>query len=291
MKEKESKESKEFTEYWYHQTLGLRVKIKDILHSEQSKYQKIDVYDTEGIGKLLTLNGKTMVSEIDEFIYHEIMAHVPCAVARKNSKVLIIGGGDGGVVREFAKHSDIETIDLVEIDERVIAVSKKYFPQCTSALDDPRVKIHARDGAEFIGEKKNYYDIIIVDSTDPEDFALGLFTKEFYSKIHQALNEDGIMMAQTENPILDEFGIKQFYDNLREVFPVVESFSAPIIIYPGVYWSFAFASKRYRGTDLNQDNSKRARLVQIEKNCKWYNSNWHVGAFALSNLHRKQVGM
>ncbi|MBF0298032.1 MAG: polyamine aminopropyltransferase [Oligoflexia bacterium] len=281
----------EFTEYWYHQTLGLRVKIKAHLHSEQSKYQKIDVYETEGIGKLLTLNGKTMVSEIDEFIYHEIMAHVPCAVARKNSKVLIIGGGDGGVVREFAKHNDVQSIDLVEIDDRVIEISKKYFPQCTSALGDPRVKIHARDGAEFIKERKNYYDIIIVDSTDPEDFALGLFTEKFYREISEALTSEGIMMAQTENPILDEFEIKKFYDNLRAVFPVVESFSAPIIIYPGVYWSFAFASKCFHGTDLNPDSTKKNKLKQIEKDCRWYNSNWHIGTFALSNLHRKQVGM
>ncbi|MBF0313732.1 MAG: polyamine aminopropyltransferase [Oligoflexia bacterium] len=279
-----------FTEYFYYKSLGFTAKIKKLLHSEESPWQKIDVYETERIGKLLTLNGKTMVSELDEFVYHEVLAHVSYAVARQHRRVLIIGGGDGGVVREFVKHPDIEQIDLVEIDERVVEVSKIYFPECTVGLSDPRVRVLCEDGIKFIEEKidPGSYDIVIIDSTDPEEMAEGLFTDRFYKAINRALSPEGIMLAQTENPFLDEFGLKKIYDNLRAAFPSVESFTAPIIIYPGAYWSFAFASKKFRGTDLNPH--KQAQMQKLQQTLRWYNMDWHRGAFALSNFHRKQIG-
>ncbi len=264
-------------------------RVKSVLHSEQSKFQKIEVLDTHAVGKLLLLDGKTMVSDLDEFVYHEVMAHIPYMVARKCEKVLIIGGGDGGVVREFAKHKDIQQIDLVEIDERVIEVSRKYFPDCTSALDDPRVNILPQDGFAFIKGKKSYYDIIIIDSTDPEDFASGLFTNEFYQDVYDALNEDGIMMNQTENPFLDQYGVKKIYKNMQEAFPFVQSFTAPMSIYPGVFWTFGFSSKKYTATNLNPE--KRQKMQMLERTLKWYNTDWHRGAFALSNFHKKKIGL
>jgi spermidine synthase len=276
-----------FTELFYRKTVGQSYKIKTKLYEEQSPWQKIEVYDTECIGKLLTLDGKTMVSEADEFVYHECMAHIPSMISRRANNVLVVGGGDGGVVREFVKHKDIKRIDLVEIDERVIEVSKIYFPQCTSGLSDPRVNIHCKDGVEFIKNHPNTYDIIIIDSTDPEDFAAGLFTQEFYTHVAASLTHEGIMMAQTENPFLDEFSIGNFYDNLRAVFPIVQSFAAPMLIYPGVYWSFAFASKKYQGIDLNIH--KNEEMKEIEKTCQWYNREWHLGAFRLSNYHKKAI--
>lgn len=263
-------------------------KIKKILHSEQSKYQKIDVIETESVGRMLMLDGKTMVSEKDEFVYHEVMAHLPYMVSRKCEKVLIIGGGDGGVVREFAKHENIKQIDLVEIDERVIEVSKKYFPECTSALDDPRVNVLPQDGFAFIKARKSEYDIIVVDSTDPEDFASGLFTSEFYQDVYNALTEDGIMMNQTENPFFDEYGIKKIYQNMRKAFPFVQSFNAPMLIYPGVYWTFGFSSKKHKGTDLNPQ--KLQKMAGMERSLKWYNTEWHRGAFAVGNFHKRMIG-
>ncbi len=263
-------------------------KVKSILHSEQTQFQKIEILDTEVVGKLMLLDGKTMVSNKDEFVYHEVMSHIPYMVSRKCQKVLIIGGGDGGIVREFVKHPDIEQIDLVEIDERVIEVSKQFFPECTSGLSDKRVNILPMDGFEFIKKKKNYYDVICVDSTDPVDFASGLFTKEFYKNIYDALTDDGIMMNQTENPFLDQFGIKDIYQNMRAHFPVVASFMAPMLIYPGVSWTFGFSSKKYRPTDLNP--SKRLNMNQLEKSLQWYNMDWHQGAFKLSNYHKKMIG-
>lgn len=263
-------------------------KVKKFLHSEQSQFQKIEVLDTYAVGKLLLLDGKTMVSELDEFVYHEVMAHVPYMVSRSCRSVLVIGGGDGGVVREFARHKDIERIDLVEIDERVIEVSKQFFPECSSALDDPRVHILAQDGFSFIKSKKNEYDIIVIDSTDPEDFASGLFTQDFYTDVYNALTQDGIMMNQTENPFLDEWGIKKIYSNMRKVFPHVQSFSAPMSIYPGVFWTFGFSSKQFLGTHL--DPTKMYDMHALERKLKWYNTQWHQGAFSLSNFHKNKIG-
>lgn len=264
-------------------------KVKKILHSEQSKFQKIDVVETESVGRLLLLDGKTMVSDKDEFVYHEVMAHIPYMVSRKCKKVLIIGGGDGGVVREFARHKDIEQIDLVEIDERVIEVSKIYFPNCTSALNDPRVNVLPQDGFAFIKAKKNEYDVIVVDSTDPEDFASGLFTEEFYTDVYNALTEEGIMMNQTENPFFDQYGIKKIYSNMRKAFPYVGSFTAPMSIYPGVYWTFGFSSKKYGPVDLNY--SKISTMSAMQRDLKWYNMNWHKGAFSVGTFHRRMIGL
>ena len=277
-----------FHEKSFHNTFSMGWKVKKVLHSEKSKFQRIDVIDTDAVGKLLLLDGKTMVSNLDEFVYHEVMAHIPYMVSRSCKNVLIIGGGDGGVVREFAKHQSIERIDLVEIDERVIEVSKIYFPECTSALDDPRVNVLTKDGFAFIKSKKNEYDIIVIDSTDPEDFASGLFTSEFYNDVYNALTEDGIMMNQTENPFLDEYGVKKIYTNMRKSFPFVQSFTAPMSIYPGVFWTFGFSSKKFLGTHINPEKSQM--MSSMERSLKWYNMEWHKGAFAISNFHKKKIG-
>ena len=278
-----------FYERSFNESFSMGWKVKEVLHSEQSKFQKIDVLDTYAVGKLLLLDGKTMVSNLDEFVYHEVMAHIPYMVSRKCEKVLIIGGGDGGVVREFAKYKSIKQIDLVEIDERVIEVSKLFFPECTSALSDPRVNILPQDGFAFIKSKKNEYDVIVIDSTDPEDFASGLFTQEFYTDVYQALTEEGIMMNQTENPFLDEWDIKSIYKNMQKSFPFVQSFTAPMSIYPGVFWTFGFSSKKHLGTDLNCE--KFYEMQSLERELKWYNMDWHRGAFLISNFHKKKIGL
>lgn len=277
-----------YSERYFHKNVATSFKIKSILHSEQSDYQKIDVLDTYGVGNLLLLDGKTMVSDCDEFVYHEVMGHIPTMVHPAPKNVLIIGGGDGGIVREFVKHPDLKRIDLVEIDERVIEVSKEYFPHCTSGLSDKRVNIRPQDGVEYIKSYKNFFDIIIIDSTDPEDFAAGLFTQEFYQNVSEALTDNGIMMAQTENPFYDEYGIKKFYDNLRAVYPVVKSFTGPMLIYPGVFWTFAFASKGLLPTDLNE--KKLVFMSELQNSLKWYNMDWHKSAFHLSNIHKKVTG-
>lgn len=278
-----------FQEYSFFKKFTQGFKVKKVLHSEQSTFQKIDVLETESVGKLLLLDGKCMVSEIDEFVYHEAIAHIPAMVKRNIKNVLIIGGGDGGVVREFVKYPEIKNIELVEIDERVIKVSEIYFPECTSGLKDPRVKILPQDGIAYVKNTQTKYDIIVVDSTDPEDFAEGLFTAEFYKDIFNALTDDGIMVNQTENPFLDQYDINKIYQNMRRSFPHVSSFYAPMIIYPGVFWTFGFCSKKYSATDF--DAQKISFMNSLERNLKWYNMNWHQGAFKLSNFHLKKIGL
>ena len=141
----------------------------------------------------------------------------------------------------------------------------------------------------FIKAKKNEYDIIIIDSTDPEDFASGLFTNEFYTDVYNALTEDGIMMNQTENPFLDQYDVKSIYRNMQNAFPFVQSFTAPMSIYPGVFWTFGFSSKKYKGTDINPE--KRQRMFGLERDLKWYNQEWHRGAFLISNFHKRKTGL
>lgn len=285
---KDDQGQQEFIERFFYQTVGTHFQIKAHLHSEHSPYQKIDVYDTYGVGKLLTLDGKTMVSDKDEFVYHEVLCHIPYMVSRDTKKVLIIGGGDGGLVREYCRYPSLQQIDLVEIDERVVEVSKMYFPHCTQSLNDHRVRIHYKDGIEFIKNAKNTYDIIVIDSTDPENFASGLFTQEFYAHVNEALTDGGIMVAQTENPFYDQYNIRDIYRNLRAAFPIVNSFTAPMIIYPGVFWTFAFASKRYQPQDIYMP--KYSEYQSIKKDLKWYCLSWHRGAFMLSKFHRKHTG-
>ena len=278
----------EYSESFFHNTVTTSHKVKAQLHWEKTAYQEIAVYQTESVGKLLTLDGKTMVSERDEFVYHEVMAHIPVMSHPNAKRVLVIGGGDGGVVRELVKHPQLTHIDLVEIDERVVEVSKIFFPDCTSGLSDPRVRVLAQDGIEFIKNVQTPYDIICVDSTDPVEFAQGLFTETFYGQVLRALGPQGIMVAQTENPFYDEFGIGKIYNNLRAHFPVVQSFTAPMIIYPGVFWTFAFASKGPRGHHINANLAPF--MTKLERKLKWYNQQWHVGSFALSNLHKDVTG-
>ncbi|MDH4467395.1 MAG: polyamine aminopropyltransferase [Bacteriovoracaceae bacterium] len=279
-------------ENFHHDSYSTGIAIKRKLHSEQSQYQKIEVFETKSFGNLLTLDGKTMVCDLDEFVYHEVMAHIPYAVLPKCESVLIIGGGDGGIVRELVKHKSIKQIDLVEIDERVVRVCQEFFPDCTSGLSDKRVTTHFADGFVFIDNvlrDKLLYDLVIVDSTDPEDFASQLFTSDFYGKVKRILAPHGILMNQTENPFLDTYGIKNIYANLREHFKNVHSFSAPMLIYPGVFWTFGFSSMESIPTEFNIAHVNE--LQTFESTLKWYNTNWHQGCFRLSNFHKNIIGI
>lgn len=278
-----------FTELSFKKTTASQLKIKRILHSEQSDFQKIDVMETESLGKILVLDNRVNVCDHDEFIYHEVMAHVPSMIHPNPKNVLIIGGGDGGTIREFAKHPTIEKIDLVEIDKRVIEVCKKFFPQCTEKLNDPRVNILHTDGIEYVKNHPNQYDIAIVDSTDPEGFSLGLFTEDFYQDVANCLTSQGIMMAQGECPLFDEYNMQEIYSGMQKSFAVVEACKAPIGTYPGVHWCFAFASKHYRGKELWEE--RIPFMEELQKDLKWYNLQWHQASFVLSNLEKRVLGL
>ena len=180
------------------------VRVDRQLYSGKSEFQRIDVFESPEFGRMLVLDGYIMLTEKDEFIYHEMMTHIPMAVHPSVKNVLVIGAGDGGIIRELTKYPEIAHIDMVEIDEQVVEVCRKYLPQTACRLDDPRVEIHYEDGLRFVRSRENQYDLIIVDSTDPFGPGEGLFTREFYGNCNKALKEDGIMINQHESPFYDE---------------------------------------------------------------------------------------
>ncbi|WP_310601892.1 polyamine aminopropyltransferase [Anaerosporobacter sp.] len=257
------------------------IKVDKQLVSRQGDFQRIDVFETKEFGKILTLDGFLMVTEKDEFIYHEMITHVPMAVNPAIKKVLVIGAGDGGTIRELTRYETIEHIDMVEIDSEVVNVCKEYLPQTACKLDDKRVHIHYEDGLKFVRTPVDEYDLIIVDSTDPFGPGEGLFTKEFYGNCYKALTENGILINQHESPYYenDLKAMQRAHRNIKGVFPVSTVYQMHIPTYPSGHWLFGFASKGLSPVkDLDADAWNKLGLKT-----KYYNTNLHLGAFALPN--------
>ena len=220
------------------------IKVDRQLYSGKSEFQRIDVFESKEFGRFLTLDGYIMLTEKDEFIYHEMITHVPMCVHPSAKRVLVIGGGDGGTVRELLRYPTIEHIDLVEIDELVVEVCRKYLPQTAGGLGDERVHPHFEDGLKFIRHCEDEYDLIIVDSTDPFGPGEGLFTKEFYGNCYTALKADGIMVNQHESPFYpdDAYAMQRAHKRIVESFPISKVYQAHIPTYPSGHWLFGFAS-------------------------------------------------
>lgn len=251
------------------------------LYCGNSEFQRIDVFDSKDFGRFLTLDGFMMLTEKDEFIYHEMIVHVPMAVHPRVENVLVIGAGDGGALRELVRYPCIQRIDLVEIDELVVEVCKKYLPQTACGLSDPRIKMYFEDGLKFVRHPQDEYDLIIVDSTDPFGPGEGLFTKEFYGNCFKALREDGIMVNQHESPFYesDAVAMQRAHKRIVESFPISRVYQAHIPTYPSGHWLFGFASKVYHPVaDL-----QAVKWNALGFKTKYYNTNLHVGAFALPN--------
>jgi len=270
---------------WFRETVrdqvGQIVRVNEVLLSEKTPFQHIDVLQTDQFGRILVLDGAINVGEKDEFIYHEMLAHVPLSVHPHAEALLVIGGGDGGVVREALKHP-IHRIDLVEIDQRVIEISRKYFPDVSRGLDDPRVHITVEDGGRFVENVEGAYDVVVVDSTDPIGVGALLYQEVFYRNIYRALRHNGIVTTQSESPFFDQDIIKDLYPKLRSVFPLVRMYLAPVPFYPGTYWSFAFCSK---GIDPLEDfNPSEILRQQIET--RYYDGQVHQGAFIVPRCIR-----
>ena len=259
----------------------LSIKVDKQLHSEQSDFQRIDVFQSEEFGRFLTLDGYMMLTERDEFIYHEMITHVPMAVNPEIKNVLGIGAGDGGAVRELCRYKSIEKIDLVEIDERVVEVCKEYLPQTACCFEDPRLNIYYQDGLKFVRRCENEYDLIIVDSTDPFGPGEGLFTKEFYGNCYKALTEKGIMVNQCESPFYgeDRIAMQRAHKRIVESFPISRVYQAHIPTYPSGHWLFGFASKKLH--PVRDYDGKGWQKLDIKT--QYYNPQLHIGAFALPN--------
>ena len=195
-------------ELWYSEHYSdnakFSIKVDKQLHSEESKFQRIDFFESKEFGRFFTLDGLMMVTEKDEFIYHDMITHVAMATNPGIKKVLVIGAGDGGTVRELTRYNTIEKIDMVEIDERVVRLCEEYIPVTASKLTDKRVSLYFEDGIEFVRNTKEKYDLIIVDSTDPIGPGEGLFTVEFYTNCYNLLSDEGILINQHESPYYDK---------------------------------------------------------------------------------------
>ena len=253
------------------------IRVERQLYSGQSEFQRIDVFESPEFGRFLTLDGYMMLTERDEFIYHEMITHVPLAVHPKVKRVLVIGAGDGGVIRELVRYPEIEDIDLVEIDELVVEVCRKYLPQTACRLDDPRVHIHYEDGLKYIRSCEDEYDLILVDSTDPFGPGEGLFTREFYGNCFKALKDDGIMINQHESPFYaeDAAACQSMHKLIVESVPISKIYQAHIPTYPSGHWLFGFASKKYH--PLRDLDETRWNLRGLS--CKYYTTTLHKGAF------------
>lgn len=255
------------------------IRVDRQLYSGHSDFQRIDVFESKEFGRFLTLDGYMMLTEKDEFIYHEMITHVPMAVHPSAEKVLVIGAGDGGVVRELTRYSSIKQIDMVEIDPLVVEVCKKYLPQTACRLDDKRLNIYYEDGLRYIRSKENAYDLIIVDSTDPFGPGEGLFTKEFYGNCYKALKEDGIMVNQHESPFYPEDAIacQRAHKRIVESFPISKVYQVHIPTYPSGHWLFGFASKKYH--PIHDFDATKWNMLGIVT--KYYTPRLHSGCFAL----------
>ena len=272
-------EEKKYVTEWANENLGLTLKITKMVHEEQTPFQHIAIADTPQYGRLLILDGVYQTSEKDEWTYHEMISHVPLMMHPNPERVLIIGGGDGGVAREVCRHDCVKRVDLCDIDSRVIELSKKYFPEISKVLNDPPAKLHVHvgDGIAFAKSVKNFYDVIIIDCSDPIGPGEGLFTREFYKSAFEALREDGLIVQQTESPIVQEKTVHDVFVAMGDVFPIVRMYYSHVPIYPACMHSFMLASKKY--DPLTAEIRK-----EIPQPMKYYNEGIQKSAFVLPNF-------
>ncbi len=259
--------------------VSLNIKIKEQLYHGKSDYQTIDFFDSYEFGKFLTLDGHMMVSEKDEFIYHDMIVHVAMATNPKISNVLVIGGGDGGTVRELTRYKSIEHIDMVEIDEDVVRLSQEYLPSLASKLDDERVTLYFEDGTTFVSGKNQSYDLIIVDSTDPIGPGEGLFSSAFYENCFNALTDNGILVNQHESPYYEKDAneMKRSHKKIKKLFKIAKVYQFHMPTYPSGHWLFGFASK-----SLDPITDPEFELwTNLGIKTRYYNPGIHKGSFYL----------
>ncbi|WP_053362950.1 polyamine aminopropyltransferase [Bacillus sp. FJAT-27251] len=233
-------------------SLKISYRIKKVVYEGSSKFQHIMILDSFGFGRMLVLDGVVQTTSLDGHIYNEMIIHVPFSLHPAPRKVLIIGGGDCGAAREACKYKELQQLHMVEVDQKVVEVCRKHLPEVSGNLTDPRVEFIFEDGVAFAGKRKGEYDLIIVDSSDPVGPAEALFEKSFYSSLHSALKDDGLMVCQSQSPIFHEDIMKQSYERISTLFEEAKLYTAVVPTYPGGLWSFIIGSK----TQIVPDPSK-----------------------------------
>jgi spermidine synthase len=267
-----------FTEL-HRRRAGLTIKIKQLLYTGKSPYQRIDVLDTYEFGRMLVLYGSIMVTEKDEFVYHEMLAHVPLFAHPKPRKVLIIGGGDGGTLREVMRHKQVRAT-MVEIDEAVVQTSQKYLPTIGTAFKNPRAQVLFEDGERWLARCQEKFDVILVDASDPVGPAEVLFQKPFHRQVARCLAPGGIFVTQSESPFFHQKTVAGIQRNLQEIFKVVRPYTAAIPTYPSGFWSFTLCSD----TTDPVARFKEGRVKAAGFKLKYYNAGIHRACFALPSF-------
>lgn len=265
----------------------LSFRTKKTLYHEESKYQKLDIIETDFFGRVMLLDGLVMLTEKDEFIYHDMITHVPMAVSPHAKNALIIGGGDGGTARELLRYPSIERVDMVDIDEMVSRAAIDFFPKLAVAFKDKRLFTHYENGIEFIAKSKENYDLIIIDSTDPIGPGEGLFTTEFYTNCKKRLIKSGILVSQSETAQWNAPLVASIYEKQAKIFPVLKLYQAFIPTYPSGHWLFSFGSEKL---DPIKDLQKE-KWESLKLKTQYYNTEIHVASFALPNFIKNLINI
>ena len=263
------------------ENLHLSLRITDVLRHLRTPYQDLLVVQTPEYGNVMVLDGAIQVTERDEFCYHEMMAHVALCAHPDPKRVLIVGGGDGGSLREVLRHPEVEEAFLVDIDEEVIRASRDFFPGLSGAMEDPRARVLPMDALKFIEDHRDEFDLVIVDSTDPVEFAAGLFEAPFYGNVARSLRDRGFVVCQTESPFADTGVVREALAALRQVFPVVRLCTGFMPTYPTGFWTYGVATK---GPDPSRP------LRPAPEGTRYYSSEVHTAAFALPPFLKEWVG-
>ncbi|CCQ95024.1 spermidine synthase; polyamine metabolism [[Clostridium] ultunense Esp] len=253
---------------------GITARVRKTHHTEETPYQKLDMLETAEFGNMLVLDGMVMTTEKDEFVYHEMVTHPALFTHPHPRKVLVVGGGDGGAIREVLKHPTVEKAVLVEIDGKVIETSKKYLPTISGKLEDPRVEVIVDDGFMHIVKAKNEYDVILVDSTEPVGPAVKLFERGFYQGIYDALTDEGIFVAQTDNPWFKGDLIRKVFQDVKEIFPITRLYTANVPTYPSGLWTFTMGSKKHDPLGVKKESIREIAT-------KYYTPALHHACFVL----------
>lgn len=264
-----------FTEVCPEGGSAFSIQIKEKIFEEQTPFQKLEIFETEFFGKLMTLDGLVMLTELDNFIYHEMLTHPALFTHPHPRRVAIIGGGDCGCLREVLRHSEVRSAELIEIDERVTRASERFFPELCQFNNDPRAVFHFTDGIQWMKKADvGNYDVVVVDSTDPVGLAAGLFDTEFYSDCYRALSDDGILIAQSESPLFHMEIIRTVRRNMGAAgFDHLATLNFPQCTYPSGWWTVTLASKRVAPESFRQMASSEKPLAT-----RYYHSEIHRGA-------------
>jgi len=272
---------------FYNERTGLTVGVERLLFSEQSEYQLVEVYETDTWGNLMTIDGMVMLSEKDEFVYHEMLSHVGMFAHPNPERVLIIGGGDGGTAREVLRHQSVKKVDMVEIDETVVRASKEFL-QDVGDWDNPKLNVLFEDGIKYVQDIQEPYDVIIIDGSDPVGPAEGLFKKDFMQACYNGLAENGILTAQTESPWVQDYhsSMNRVFTALNAIYDVSKMYLAYIPLYPAGMWSFAYASKGLEPSEDDVIERVKSGMDLFGPQLRYYNEEVHKGCFALPNFVR-----